>query len=85
MKNGEFVLEHVANVWQMDKKNFRYWNHRILLILEENDLLNYAKEVISEPKEEEAKTTYKKNMVKAKRILFDRGPLDPSCVRIKFS
>ena len=47
-------------------KNFISWKHRILLILEENDLLNYVKEVILKPKEEEAKEKYKKNVVKEK-------------------
>ena len=27
----------------------KYWKHRILLILEENDILNYVKEVIPKP------------------------------------
>ena len=44
--------------------NFRSWKHRILLILEENDLISYAKEDIQEPEEEEAKTRYKKNIIK---------------------
>ena len=50
--------------------NFISWKHRILLILEENDLLHYVKEDTLEPKEE-AKAKYKKNMAKAKIILFD--------------
>ena len=59
-------------------ENFRSWKHKILLILEEYDLLNYVKEVISDP-EEEAKAKFKKNMVKTKRILSDsiKGHLIP--------
>ena len=45
--------------------------HRILLILEDNDILNYIKEVILEPKEEGGKKKYKKNVINAKIILFD--------------
>ena len=52
-------------------KSFRYWKHTILLILEENDLLNHVKEIISEAGKEEAKTKYKRNVVKAKRIPYD--------------
>jgi hypothetical protein len=43
----------------------------ILLILEENELLNHVKQVLPETKEEDAKAKYKKNEIKAKRILTD--------------
>jgi hypothetical protein len=49
--------------------NFRYWKHRVLLILEENDLLNHIKQMLPKPEEEDAKAKFKKNEVKAKRIL----------------
>ena len=42
--------------------NFRSWKH--------NGLLSYVKEHIQELEEEEAKTRYKKNMIKARRILL---------------
>jgi hypothetical protein len=51
--------------------NFRSWEHRVLLILEENYLLDHFKQVIPKPEEEEAKVKYKKNEIKAKRILTD--------------
>jgi hypothetical protein len=51
--------------------NFRSWKHRVLLILEENELLYHTKQALPEPKEEEAKAKFKKNEVKAKRILID--------------
>ena len=41
------------------------------LILEENELANFIKEVLSEPKEDEAKEKYKKYMIKSKRIIAD--------------
>jgi hypothetical protein len=49
--------------------NFRSW--KILLILEENELLDDVKQVLPEPEEEDAKAKYKKNEIKAKRILID--------------
>jgi hypothetical protein len=51
--------------------NFRSWKHRVLLILEENELLDHVKQVLPEPEEEEAKAKFRKNEVKAKRILTD--------------
>jgi hypothetical protein len=47
--------------------NFRSWKHRILLILEENELLAHVKQVLSEPEEEEVEARHKKNEIKAKR------------------
>jgi hypothetical protein len=49
--------------------NFRSWKHRVLLILEENELLDHVKKVLPEPKEEEANAKFKRNEVKAKRII----------------
>ena len=49
--------------------NFISWKHRVLLILEENELLDHVKLVLPETKEEDAKAKYKKNDIKAKRIL----------------
>jgi len=43
----------------------------VLLILEENDLLDYVTNVLPEPEEEEAKARFKKNQVRAKRILTE--------------
>jgi hypothetical protein len=51
--------------------NFRSWKHRIQMILEENELLDHVKEMLQEPEDEEAKAKFKKNEVKAKRILTD--------------
>jgi hypothetical protein len=42
-----------------------------MLILEENDLEDFVKEEFPEPNEDEAKEKYKKNLVKAKRIIVD--------------
>jgi hypothetical protein len=33
--------------------NFKCWKHRVLLILEDNELLNHVKQVLLEPEEEE--------------------------------
>ena len=51
--------------------NFRSCKHRVLLILEENELLDHVKLVLPELEEEDAKAKYKKNEIKAKRILTD--------------
>ena len=52
-------------------KNFHAWKYIIGLILEENDLAKFIKEVVSKPKEDEAKGKYKKDMIRAKRIIVD--------------
>jgi hypothetical protein len=52
-------------------ENFCAWKYRIGLILEENDLSNFIKENVPEPEEEATKAKYKKNMVRAKRIIAD--------------
>jgi hypothetical protein len=51
--------------------NFGSWKHKIILIIEENELLDHVKQVLPEPKEEEVKAKHKKNKIKAKRILTD--------------
>ena len=53
------------------EENSRSLKDMIILILEDNDILNYIKEVILEPKEEGAKKKYKNNVTNAKLILFD--------------
>jgi hypothetical protein len=52
-------------------EKFCAWKYRIGLILEENDLAKYIKENVSEPEENVAKEKYKKDMIKAKRIIAD--------------
>ena len=52
-------------------ENFRAWKYRIGLIIEENYLANFIKGVVSEPKEDEAKEKYKKDMIRVKRIIAD--------------
>ena len=44
-------------------ENFRAWKYRIMLILQENDLERFVKEEVEEPKEVEAKSKYKKDMI----------------------
>jgi hypothetical protein len=51
--------------------NFRSWKHRVLFILEENELLDHVKQVLPKPEEEDTKAKFRKNEVKAKRILTD--------------
>ena len=58
-----------------------------MLILEENDLEGFVEEEVAEPEGDEAKAKYKKNMVKAKRIIVDsiKRSFDPSCLNIEKS
>jgi hypothetical protein len=51
--------------------NFRAWKYRVMLILEENDLEGFVKEEVPKPEEDVAKEKYKKNLIKAKRIIVD--------------
>jgi hypothetical protein len=50
--------------------HFRAWKYRVTLILEENDLEGFVQEV-EEPEGDEAKAKYRKNMIRAKRIISD--------------
>ena len=52
--------------------NFRAWNHRISLVLEENDLDSYISEEVLVPEGDEAKSLHKKKLVMEKRIIADR-------------
>ena len=52
-------------------ENFRAWKYRIGLVLEEIDLAKFIKENVPEPEEDEAKKKYKKDMIRAKRIIAD--------------
>jgi hypothetical protein len=51
--------------------NFRTWKYIISLVLEENDLSEYVMEEVAKPEEEEAKGKYRKNLIRAKRIIAD--------------
>ena len=59
-------------------ENFRAWKYRIGLILEENDHVKFIKGVVLKPKEYEAKEKYKKDMIRANRIIANlmKGSLD---------
>jgi hypothetical protein len=52
-------------------ENFRSWKYIIGLILKENDLAKFIKENVLGPEENAAKEKYKKDMIKAKRIIVD--------------
>ena len=52
-------------------ENFQAWNYRIILILQENDLDEFVKGEVPEPEGEEVKTKFKKDMIRAKRIIAD--------------
>ena len=48
-------------------KKFHAWKYRMGILLEENDLENFIKKVVPNPKEYEAKENYKKDMIRTKR------------------
>ena len=51
--------------------NFIPWNSRVLILLEENDLLQCVNEKVLEPEVGEDKPRWRKNDAKARRILVD--------------
>ena len=51
--------------------NFNTCKARVFNLLEENDLDGYVTRVVEEPSNDNGKVAYKKNQVKAKRIIFD--------------
>ena len=66
----------MTNSTKLDEKlegveSFRAWKYHIMLILKENDLEAFIKEEVAELEEYEAKDKYKKDMIKAKRIIDD--------------
>ena len=51
--------------------NFNSWKSRVLIILEESDLLKFVNEKVLELEEEAEMTQWKKSDAKARRILID--------------
>ena len=51
--------------------NFIPWKSRVLLLLEEDDLLQFVKAKVPEPEAEEDKPCWRKDDAKARRILVD--------------
>jgi hypothetical protein len=65
--------------------NFRSWKHEVFLILEENDLLDHVMKDFPKSEDEEARAKFKKNEVKAQRILTDsiKDHLIPNVLELK--
>lgn len=51
--------------------NFNPWKSRVLISLEENDHLLFVEDVLPEPEDATEKAQWKKNDVKARKILID--------------
>ncbi|XP_057813548.1 uncharacterized protein LOC131027480 [Cryptomeria japonica] len=51
--------------------NFNSWNPRVLIALEENDLLDFVERDMPEPFDDSEKIRWKKNGMKARKILID--------------
>jgi hypothetical protein len=49
--------------------NFRAWRYKVTLLLEEHELDKFIIEEVQEPQGDEAKAKYKKDTVRAKRII----------------
>ena len=64
-------LSHQLNDKFGEDENFRAWNYRISLVLEENELDTYISGDVPVPEGDEAKSLHKKNLVKAKKIIAD--------------
>ena len=52
-------------------ENFRAWNYRVMLILEEHDLESYINDEVKEPAGDEEKSKHTKDMIKSKSIIDD--------------
>ena len=51
--------------------NFNTWKARVLNLLEENDIDSFMNSVVEEPTTNATRINYKKNIAKAKRIIYD--------------
>ncbi|XP_057870681.2 uncharacterized protein LOC131077246 [Cryptomeria japonica] len=51
--------------------NFTSWKFRVLIALEDNDILKFVEKEVPEPSDETEKTQWKKNDTKARKILID--------------
>ncbi|XP_057850234.1 uncharacterized protein LOC131060833 [Cryptomeria japonica] len=52
--------------------NFTLWKFRVLIALEENDLLQFVEEKdLSEPEDQAKKLQFKKSVIKANKVLID--------------
>ena len=64
----------MTSITKLDEKlegvdNFQAWKYKVMLILEETDLEGFIEEEVVDPKGDEAKAKYKKNLVNEKRII----------------
>ena len=52
-------------------EKFRAWKYKIGIILSENDIEKYIKGEVAELEEDEFKEKYKKDLIRAMRIIVD--------------
>jgi hypothetical protein len=50
--------------------NFNFWKSRLLITLEESDLMKFVEEFVPEPADASEKTQWKKNDAKARKIII---------------
>jgi hypothetical protein len=70
------VLRRMTTRTKIDEKldgadNFRVWRYRVSLLLDEHELDKFIREEVQEPQGVEAKEKYKKDTVRAKRIIAE--------------
>ena len=73
---GAYIFEKMTTIMKTEDRldgeaNFRSWKSRVMIILEDNDLAQCVKAEVPEPNDDAGKLTYKKNMIKAKRIILE--------------
>ena len=51
--------------------NFNNWKAGVMVILEENDIDHYVTTVVAKPTTNVGRTVFKRNQVKARRIIYD--------------
>ncbi|XP_059078157.1 uncharacterized protein LOC131876712 [Cryptomeria japonica] len=51
--------------------NYTSWKFRVLIVLEENNILNYMKSVVDAPSDDSEKAQWRKNNFMARKILID--------------
>jgi hypothetical protein len=63
--------------------NFLSWKVRVTLLLEENDLWDIVKDVVTPPTDPQELVAHNKREVKAKQddLGCHKGSFDPSCIR----
>ena len=71
-----YLCIKMVNGWKVEDRldgytNFASWKPRVLVALEENDLLEYVNSDVAEPSDDAGKIQWKKNKILAETITID--------------